>query len=126
MYISDKVYDVVVVGAGNAGLMAALKLQKAGKKTLIVEQHNLPGGCASSYVRGRFEIDPSLHELAAVGSAQNLSLGMELSFCLHFCLHRALLEVFEASDTKIIKKVLTVKSFASKNFQVLCPLRDST
>ncbi|MBO4394374.1 MAG: FAD-dependent oxidoreductase, partial [Spirochaetales bacterium] len=71
MYISDTVYDVVVVGAGNAGLMAALKLQKAGKKTLIVEQHNLPGGCASSYVRGRFEIDPSLHELAAVGSAQN-------------------------------------------------------
>lgn len=71
MYISDKVYDAVVVGAGNAGLMAALKLQKAGKRTLIVEQHNLPGGCASSYVRGRFEIDPSLHELAAVGSAQN-------------------------------------------------------
>lgn len=61
-------FDVVVVGAGNAGLMAAVKLQKAGKKVLIVEQHNLPGGCASSYVRGRFEIDPSLHELAAVGS----------------------------------------------------------
>ena len=64
-------FDVVVVGAGNAGLMAAIKLQKAGKKTLIVEQHNLPGGCATSYVRGRFEIDPSLHELAAVGSAEN-------------------------------------------------------
>ena len=64
-------FDVVVVGAGNAGLMAAIKLQKAGKKTLIVEQHNLPGGCATSYVRGRFEIDPSLHELAAVGSADN-------------------------------------------------------
>ena len=61
-------FDVVVVGAGNAGLMAAINLQKAGKKVLIVEQHNLPGGCASSYVRGRFELDPSLHELAAVGS----------------------------------------------------------
>ena len=64
-------YDVVVVGAGNAGLIAAISLQKAGKKTLIVEQHNLPGGCASSYVRGRFEIDPSLHELASVGSPAN-------------------------------------------------------
>lgn len=63
-------FDVVVVGAGNAGLMAAVKLQKAGKKVLIVEQHNLPGGCASSYVRGRFEFDPSLHELAYVGSAE--------------------------------------------------------
>ena len=61
-------FDVVVVGAGNAGLMAAIKLLQAGKKVLVVEQHNLPGGCASSYVRGRFEIDPSLHELASVGS----------------------------------------------------------
>ena len=61
-------FDVVVVGAGNAGLMAAIKLLQAGKKVLVVEQHNLPGGCASSYIRGRFEIDPSLHELASVGS----------------------------------------------------------
>lgn len=67
----EKQYDVVVIGAGNAGLMAALNLQRAGKKTLIVEQHNLPGGCASSYVRGRFEMDPSLHELAGVGTLEN-------------------------------------------------------
>lgn len=66
-----KEYDAVVVGAGNAGLMAAVNLQKAGKRTLLVEQHNLPGGCASSFVRGRFEFDPSLHELSGVGSAEN-------------------------------------------------------
>ena len=82
-------YDVVVVGAGNAGLMAAVNLQKAGRKTLIVEQHNLPGGCASSYVRGRFEIDPSLHELAAVGSPDKpgsirrmfTDLGLDIKWC---------------------------------------------
>ncbi len=82
-------YDVVVVGAGNAGLIAAIRLQKAGKKTLIVEQHNLPGGCASSYVRGRFEIDPSLHELASVGSPANPGavrkmfddLGLDIKWC---------------------------------------------
>ena len=65
----DKEFDVVVAGAGNAGLVAAVKLQLAGKKVLLVEQHNVPGGCATSFVRGRFEIDQSLHELAAVGSA---------------------------------------------------------
>ena len=32
-------FDVVVVGAGNAGLMAAVKLQKAGKKVLIKSLH---------------------------------------------------------------------------------------
>ena len=63
-------FDVVVAGAGNAGLMAALTLQKAGKKVLLVEKNNVPGGCATSYVRGRFEIDPCLHELAAVGGPE--------------------------------------------------------
>lgn len=64
-------YDVVVVGAGNAGLSAALQSQLAGKRTLLIEQHNLPGGCASSFRRGRFEIEPSLHELCDVGPVEN-------------------------------------------------------
>ena len=64
-------YDVVVVGAGNAGLSAAIQLAMAGKKTLLIEQHNLPGGCASSFRRGRFEIEPSLHELCDVGPVSN-------------------------------------------------------
>lgn len=64
-------YDVVVVGAGNAGLVAALRCQKSGKKTLLIEKHNVPGGCATSFVRGRFEIEPSLHELCDYGPADN-------------------------------------------------------
>ena len=62
-------YDAVVVGAGNAGLSAAIRMQLGGKKTLLIEQHNLPGGCATSFRRGRFEIEPSLHELCDVGTA---------------------------------------------------------
>ena len=64
-------YDVVVVGAGNSGMSAALQCQLAGKKTLLIEQHNLPGGAASSFRRGRFEIEPSLHELCDFGPAEN-------------------------------------------------------
>lgn len=64
-------YDAVVVGAGNAGLSASIQLALAGKKTLLIEQHNLPGGCASSFRRGRFEIEPSLHELCDVGPTSN-------------------------------------------------------
>lgn len=64
-------YDVVVVGAGNAGLSAAIQCQMSGKKTLLIEQHNLPGGCASSFRRGRFEIEPSLHEICDYGPADN-------------------------------------------------------
>lgn len=64
-------YDAVVVGAGNAGLASALTLLAKGKKTLVIEQHNIPGGCATSFIRGRFEFDPSLHELCGLGSSEN-------------------------------------------------------
>ena len=66
-----KHYDIVVVGAGNAGMSAALKCAIEGKKVLLIEQHNLPGGCATSFVRGRFEFEPSLHELCDIGSADD-------------------------------------------------------
>lgn len=67
----DKQYDVIVVGAGNGGLVAAAKTAKAGLKTLLLEKHNLPGGCASSFRRGRFEFEPSLHELCSVGTKEH-------------------------------------------------------
>lgn len=60
-------YDAIVIGSGTGGLSAALTLAIAGKKTLIIEQHNLPGGCSSSFVRGRFEFDAALHEFCGVG-----------------------------------------------------------
>ena len=37
-------YDAVVIGAGNGGLVAAIRLLQGGLKTLVVEKHNLPGG----------------------------------------------------------------------------------
>lgn len=61
-------YDVVVIGAGNAGLMGALALAKKGAKVLLLERHNIPGGCATSFCRGRFEFEISLHQLSGMGS----------------------------------------------------------
>lgn len=64
----DDKYDVLVIGAGNGGLIAATTCASKGLKTLLIEQHNIPGGFASSFVRGRFEFEPALHELGNVGS----------------------------------------------------------
>ena len=64
-------FDAVVIGAGNGGLAAACRLAKAGKKALLIEQHNLPGGVASSFRRGRFEFETALHELCEFGSKEN-------------------------------------------------------
>ncbi len=73
-----KTYDVIVIGAGNGGLAAAASCAKAGYSTLLLERHNIPGGSATSFVRGRFEFEPSLHELAGdsadgdTGTAQQI------------------------------------------------------
>lgn len=67
----EPLYDVIVVGAGNGGLVAAGTTAKNGFKTLLLEKHNLPGGCATSFIRGRFEFEPSLHELSGVGVPGN-------------------------------------------------------
>jgi hypothetical protein len=65
-------YDAVVIGAGNGGLAAACKMALEGKKTLLIEKHNLPGGCASSFRRGRFEFETALHELCEWGDDKHL------------------------------------------------------
>ena len=65
--MGNKKFDCVVIGAGLAGMSAAVTVAKAGKKVLLLDQHNLPGGCASSFVRGRFEFDASLHEFCGLG-----------------------------------------------------------
>lgn len=71
--MSEKYYDIIVIGAGCGGLTAAACAAKEGKKVLLLERHNTPGGFASSFVRGRFEFDVSLHQLC--GFSQNTGSG---------------------------------------------------
>ncbi|MBP1761247.1 MAG: hypothetical protein H6Q64_789, partial [Firmicutes bacterium] len=61
-------YDVVVIGAGNGGLTAAASLAQKGMKVLMLERHNVPGGCATSFCRGRFEFEVALHQLSGFGT----------------------------------------------------------
>lgn len=64
-------YDAIVIGAGNAGLTAAATLAKSGIRTLLLERHNIPGGCATSFCRGRFEFEVALHQLSGLGTVAN-------------------------------------------------------
>ncbi len=64
-------YPIIVVGAGLGGLGAACQLVLAGKKVLLLEKHNVPGGFATSFVRGRFEFEGAHHELDSVGTSEN-------------------------------------------------------
>ncbi|WP_135212415.1 phytoene desaturase family protein [Vitreimonas flagellata] len=50
-------FDVVVLGAGLAGMAAACRLQANGFSTLVVEIHDKLGGCAGYYERDGFSFD---------------------------------------------------------------------
>ncbi len=69
--LTQRTFDCVVVGAGNGGLGAAAQLAAKGVKVLLLEQHNVPGGFASSFVRGRFEFESAMHLVADVGPADH-------------------------------------------------------
>jgi C-3',4' desaturase CrtD len=64
--------DVIIIGAGVAGLTAAAMLTKVGKKICVLEQNWLPGGCASSYPRHGFTFEAGATTL--VGLDQDMPL----------------------------------------------------
>jgi prolycopene isomerase len=67
-------YDVVVIGAGNGGLTAAATLARKGLSVMLLERHNIPGGAATSFCRGRFEFEVALHQLSGLGTPEKPGL----------------------------------------------------
>ncbi|MHA2250897.1 MAG: FAD-dependent oxidoreductase, partial [Candidatus Kariarchaeaceae archaeon] len=71
-------YDVIIVGAGLGGLAAGAKLSRGGKKVLLVEQHNVVGGCSTIFKRKRkmtFEV--GLHEMSALARESRIQMFKE-------------------------------------------------
>jgi carotene isomerase len=68
-------YDVIVVGAGNGGVNAAALLGKKGFKTLVIEQHYIPGGCCTAIRRKGIAFD--------VGAAMLFGWNPETSYKPH-------------------------------------------
>ena len=56
-------YEIIIIGSGLGGLTAGAKLAKEGRKVLLIEQHNRPGGCATTFKRGDFTLEVGLHEM---------------------------------------------------------------
>ena len=94
-------YDAIVIGAGNGGLTSALTIARHGKKVLLLERHNIPGGCATSFIRGRFEFEVALHQLSGMGSPEQpgplrsvldeLGVMNKLEFIEHHDLYRLII-----------------------------------
>lgn len=64
MALSDKIYDVIVIGAGPAGLAAALKAKETGcKDVLIIERDREPGGILNQCIHNGFGLHHFKEEL---------------------------------------------------------------
>ena len=54
-------FDVVIIGAGPAGLTAGYELSKSNKKVLVLEKKNQVGGLAETKVYGDYRYDIGPH-----------------------------------------------------------------
>jgi len=55
-------YDAIIIGSGLGGLSAGAAFVRKGYRALVIEQHDKPGGYATSFRRpGGFTFDVSLH-----------------------------------------------------------------
>jgi phytoene dehydrogenase-like protein len=68
----DSSYDIVIVGAGIGGLIAANLLARRGLRVLLIEQHYMVGGYCSTFRRKGFIFDAATHFYPLLGNPNTI------------------------------------------------------
>jgi len=60
--------DAIIIGSGIGGMTTAAIMSKAGKRVLVLEQHDQAGGCCHSFIDKGYEWDVGIHYIGEMGS----------------------------------------------------------
>jgi len=80
-------YDAIIIGSGAGGLTTAVALAQAGKKVLVLEQHDRPGGWTHSFTLNGYRFSPGVHyigDLHEGGGLRRIYDGLGVSQDLSF------------------------------------------
>ena len=72
-------YDAIIIGSGMGGLGTGLTLQNKNPKlkTIILEQHNIPGGSVNGFKRKGYYFDSGAEGFVYCGEGQHFRRGLE-------------------------------------------------
>lgn len=59
--------DAIIIGSGIGGMTTASILAKAGRKVLVLEQHDQAGGCCHTFIDKGYEFDVGIHYIGKLG-----------------------------------------------------------
>ncbi|MBM1105508.1 NAD(P)/FAD-dependent oxidoreductase [Aurantibacter crassamenti] len=65
-------YDIVIIGSGMGGLVAAIIMAREGKSVCVLEKNNQYGGNLQTFVRDRTIFDTGVHYIGGLSKGQNL------------------------------------------------------
>jgi all-trans-retinol 13,14-reductase len=68
-------FDCIIIGSGLGGLTTGALLSRIGKRVLILEQHDIIGGCTHTFVEKGFEFDTGVHYLGYDATHSKSTLG---------------------------------------------------
>lgn len=112
-------YEVIVVGAGISGVLAALTLSKHGKSVLVLEKTQYVGGNCNSYTVDGFQVDTGPHAITnlAEGPLKRL-MDTYFDYIPVFEDHG---NYYARTDTDFVRIPLNLKGFVT--FEIL-PKKD--